>query len=262
MTTRAELLTGVAERRHLPFVGVELREAGGSGLTFTGYASVTNSPYEIESWMGSYTETICSGAFKRTLARKADVNFLLNHDGVSMARTKSGTLKLSEDSTGLHVEANLDPANPRVAELRSGVERGDLDEMSFAFRVVEQTWNDDESTRDITEVNMERGGDVSVVNFGANPATAGSPALAARALSNALTPLHEGRTLDDSQMATLLRVLAAVAGADVQIDAAQADLAALLNVPNPDADAEDEAVDDEAARALRVRRLLTLNRAI
>jgi hypothetical protein len=48
--------------------------------------------------------------------------------------------------------------------------RGDVDEMSFAFRVNEQEWSPDYSERTITEVNLHRG-DVSIVTFGANPHT-------------------------------------------------------------------------------------------
>jgi phage head maturation protease len=42
--------------------------------------------------------------------------------------------------------------------------------MSFAFRVTRQQWSPDYDQRDILEVDLHRG-DVSVVNFGANPAT-------------------------------------------------------------------------------------------
>ena len=48
--------------------------------------------------------------------------------------------------------------------------RRDMDEMSFAFRAVRQEWNEDETERRLLEVNIHKG-DVSVVNFGANPAT-------------------------------------------------------------------------------------------
>ena len=42
--------------------------------------------------------------------------------------------------------------------------------MSFAFRVVRQTWDENYENREITEININRG-DVSIVNQGANPAT-------------------------------------------------------------------------------------------
>ncbi|WP_051966893.1 HK97 family phage prohead protease [Kitasatospora mediocidica] len=162
------------ERRSIPFRGDELRSApdgtGGEVLRFEGYASVTEVGYEMQDWLGPFTEVVRAGAFTRTLAENADVPFLLNHAGMTLARTKSGTLRLAEDSTGLHVEADLDPANPDVQGLRSAMSRRDLDEMSFGFWVRSQQWSPDYSQRDILDVDLDHG-DVSVVNYGANPAT-------------------------------------------------------------------------------------------
>jgi HK97 family phage prohead protease len=159
---------------------MELREvdngSGGTTLRFTGYASVTETPYEMTDWLGDYSEVIRRGSFSKTLAEGADVPFKLNHDGMTLARTKSGTMRLAEDSTGLHVEADLDPRNGQVADIRSAMDRGDLDEMSFAFRVTRQEWSPDWTQRDITEVNLNKG-DVSIVNYGANPHTAGLTSL-------------------------------------------------------------------------------------
>jgi HK97 family phage prohead protease len=156
---------------------MELRaKDDGNTLTFLGYASVTDTPYEMEDWLGSYTETVSNGAFKKTLSEGADVPFKLNHDGMTLARTKSGTMRLAEDSTGLHVEADLDARNPVVQGIQSAMERGDLDEMSFAFRVTRQEWNEDYTERWINEVNLNKG-DVSIVNYGANPHTGGLTSL-------------------------------------------------------------------------------------
>jgi hypothetical protein len=57
-----------------------------------------------------------------------------------------------------------------VQRLETKMERGDMDEMSFAFRVKADKWSDDDTERTLTEVSLHKG-DVSVVNFGANPAT-------------------------------------------------------------------------------------------
>jgi HK97 family phage prohead protease len=163
-------------REQRAFAGqMELREkAGASGtLLFTGYASVTEEPYEMEDWLGPYSEVVSRGAFGKTLAESPDVMFLINHGGTPLARTKPGTLRLAEDSTGLGVEADLDVRSHLVNDLRVAMERGDLDEMSFAFRVTRQQWSPDYDERRINEVSLKKG-DVSVVNFGANPATAGA----------------------------------------------------------------------------------------
>ena len=167
------------QRRAFALDGAEMRSApdgtGGEALTFTGYACVTNRSYEMNDMAGAYPETVRSGAFADTLGKNPDVPFLLNHDGLTLARTKSGTLTLSEDSTGLMTEARLDPKNSIVQNIRSAMERGDVDEMSFAFRIMDPNsgWNDEYTERNITGVDINKG-DVSVVNFGANPHTAGA----------------------------------------------------------------------------------------
>lgn len=194
----------VAERRAV-CKEMTLRSAqdGGDTLTFTGYASVTDTPYEMCDFLGEYTEVVRSGAFAKTLSEGADVPFKINHEGITLARTKSGTMRLSEDSTGLHVEADLDARSPAVQTLRSAMERGDLDEMSFGFRVTRQEWSPDWTQRDITEVSLNKG-DVSVVNYGANPATAGA-VLRSRDFAAALTEWRETANPDD--VARLLRTL-------------------------------------------------------
>jgi HK97 family phage prohead protease len=176
LSARAERPTHI-ERRSMPFKGVELRAkpdgSGGDTLTFTGYACVTEQGYEMEDWLGAYTEVVRQGAFTKTLSEGADVPFLVNHGGLTLARTKSGTLRLAEDDTGLHTEADLDPSSPHVQALRSAMDRGDVDEMSFGFWVTRQQWSPDYDQRDILEVRLHKG-DVSVVNYGANPNTAGA----------------------------------------------------------------------------------------
>jgi HK97 family phage prohead protease len=148
---------------------LELRDTGAGTKRFVGYASVTETPYEV----GPYVEIIKRGAFRRTLSESPDVVLLINHTGLPLARSSSGTMSLSEDDTGLRVEADLDATDPEVASLTRKFERGDLNgEMSFAFRVTDQQWNEDRSQRLIRSVTIHRG-DVSIVTAGANPATTG-----------------------------------------------------------------------------------------
>jgi HK97 family phage prohead protease len=92
----------------------------------------------------------------------ADVRLLIDHEGVPLARTKSGTLALEEDERGLRVEAELDPANPDAMRVLSAMRRGDLSQMSFAFRTVKDSYNSDRSVRELKEVQLF---DVSIVTF-------------------------------------------------------------------------------------------------
>ncbi len=186
-------LRNVIESRLSTRSEFELREVpdgtGSSLLKFSGFASVTDMPYTMEDAFGEFTETVCRGAFQKTIAEGCDTVFNLNHGGLSLARTKSGTLKLAEvmdgtrspiyGITGLHVEARLDPQNHLVQAMRSAVERQDLDELSFAFRVVRQRWANDFSDRKIDEVSLNQG-DCSLVTFAANPHTGGTVSLRQR----------------------------------------------------------------------------------
>jgi HK97 family phage prohead protease len=152
---------------------VEVRDQpdpGDGTVGFRAYASITESAYDMWDMFGPYTETIAATAFDQTLQDQADVAYLLNHGGMTLARTASGTLTLGVDEQGLWYEPRLDPANSVVRDVMSGIRRGDLNESSFAFRIIRGSWSPDWTAYRIEQVDMNRG-DVSTVNYGANPAT-------------------------------------------------------------------------------------------
>jgi len=186
--------------RRMAVAGLEVRE-GSDAVTLTGYASTFDQPYD----MGWYQETVDAGAFKRTLARIPDVRLLINHGGLPLARTTSGTLTLDTDKRGLMVSAELDPSDPDVASIVPKMRRGDLSQMSFAFRTNEDEWSKDMSARTLRELDLNDG-DVSVVTYPANPnATAAirSDGPAVDAMSSALRTL-EARGATALDMADLL----------------------------------------------------------
>jgi HK97 family phage prohead protease len=158
------------ELRAFTSADLNFRDTAGGGFTFDGIASVTNTAYQVRDQWGDYAETIAPGAFNRTLKQRDDVRLLINHEGVPLARTKSGTLKLSA-APDLRAVAELDPANPKVQEIRSAMSRGDLDQMSIGFRVKDQEWNADYTERNIKELVLF---DVSVVTYPASPTTTAS----------------------------------------------------------------------------------------
>jgi HK97 family phage prohead protease len=158
----------------------EERSTGAARMVaVSGVASVYNYEYDVYGGPANmgWVERIAKGAFDATLAEDPDVVFLLNHAGLPVARTKSKTLDLRAGKSGLEVRSHLDPRDTDVANLLVKMERGDVDEMSFAFRVTRQEWQahkkwpqDEMSLRTIAEVNLHRG-DVSAVTFGASDAT-------------------------------------------------------------------------------------------
>lgn len=138
----------------------------------TGHASVVDIPYEMWDSFGPYMEVIDRGAFTTTLASGPDVAFLVNHRGVTMARTTNSSLLLSMDDVGLAVEAWLNPKRQDVSDLVTAIEDRDITEMSFAFMLGEGggTWSADFETFRVNEADIDRG-DVSAVTYGANPYT-------------------------------------------------------------------------------------------
>lgn len=157
---------------------VEVRESSTKDgfLEYDGYASVTDHGYEMWDWAGPYTELVTPGAFTKTLARAdLDVPFVLAHDSLRrMARTTTGTLFLTEDDHGLHTLApELDPTDADVAYIAPKLRAGLIDEMSFRFFITKGQWSSDWTEYHVQEVEIHRG-DVAIVGYGANPATAGS----------------------------------------------------------------------------------------
>lgn len=157
------------ERRAYP-VQLEVRGKAGGVVSLEGYASVTEQVYEMWDWLGPYGEVVRSGAFGKTLSENPATQLLLNHGGLSMAYTRAGTLRMAEDSTGLAISSDVNTSRADVRDMVIAIEDGNVDEMSFAFQVRRQQWSPDYDQRDILEVDIHRG-DVSIVNFGANPAT-------------------------------------------------------------------------------------------
>lgn len=137
------------------------------GPVIEGYAAVFDR--ESEDLFG-FREKIQRGAFAKTLSEKPDVRALWNHDhGQVLGRTKSGTLELEEDDTGLKMR--LRPPESAADKIES-IRRGDVDGMSFGFRVIKDSWDSSSSPqmRTLQEVELI---EVSPVTFPAYPATAG-----------------------------------------------------------------------------------------
>lgn len=156
----AQLRSSIVERNGKEFV------------LFDGTASVVERWYDMWDWYGEYKEKVARGAFDKTLAENPDVSFLLNHKGMTMARTReSKTLELFVRENGdLGVNAYCNPKRVDVNDLRLAIDDEDITEMSFAFRITGGMWNFDFTEFTITEVDLDRG-DVSAVNYGANPFT-------------------------------------------------------------------------------------------
>lgn len=157
------------ERRSVDLANIEVRDGDADGpLQFRGYAAVFDAETSIGGW---FTERIASGAFTKTIKDGADVRLLFNHEpDTVMARTTTGTLRLSEDDHGLLVEADLNPDDFDVARIAQKMRDGNVSQMSFAFAPVKEEWDEgtDPATRTLKEVKLF---DVSPVTYPAYPQT-------------------------------------------------------------------------------------------
>lgn len=157
-------------------------EEEGLGPRIRGHAAVFNLPSEPIGFGGGFVEIIKKGAFAKTLG-EADVRALWNHDpNYVLGRNKSGTLNLTEDKRGLAVEIQP-PETQWARDLLTSMQRGDVNQMSFGFQVVKDTWVD--NIRTLHEVKLF---DVSVVTFPAYPQTDAAVRAAINALQLYLPP--------------------------------------------------------------------------
>lgn len=141
-------------------------------LRVRGYAIVFNSPSER---MGNVIETIDP----RALDHLGDLNELGirmqgEHEGLALANSSKGTLRLVKDDRGILIEADLDARRSDSRNLYYGVERGDVDKMSFGFRIAaggERLSEDEDGTLRAHVTKIERLYEVSGVNFPAYTGT-------------------------------------------------------------------------------------------
>jgi HK97 family phage prohead protease len=163
----------------------ELRADDEGAIRVSGYAAVFGEEADIG---GHFTEVIERGAFANAIERGDDVVFLINHDGLPLARTRSGTLRLSEDERGLYMETELDGSDPDVRAIVPKMKRGDLDKMSFAFVPERQEWDEsgDKPKRIIRDVRLH---DVAIVT---TPAYDGTE-IGLRSLEQHRAKPHDGR---------------------------------------------------------------------
>jgi hypothetical protein len=140
-------------------------ELRATGRRLEGYAAV----FGQEARIGNFTETIAPAAFSASLSSGKDILALVDHNsGQLLARSKSGTLRLSQDSKGLAFSLDV-PKTTLGNDVLALAERGDLGGMSFAFRTPAggDEWSGNRRT--LRSVDLH---EISVVQ--AHPAYAGT----------------------------------------------------------------------------------------
>lgn len=121
---------------------------------------------------GYFEETIARGAISEDILR--DVAFFYNHDlnTKPLARTRTGKLKLSIENDGVHMDADVNLERSDSKDLYLAIQDGDIDGMSFMFRIEGEEWTDldtDYPKRRITKIGYVQ--EVSAVNYPAYDGT-------------------------------------------------------------------------------------------
>lgn len=165
---------GERERRVFPIEVEDVRDsrAGGGQFTIRGHAAV------FDQWsldLGGFREKIAPTAFDNVLARNPDVHLNWDHDmRWVLARSANKTLELRTDPRGLHYWGRVAPTS-YASDLRVLMERGDIDQASFAFTVAKDEWRIvDEGGEERVERTIHEVGDlfdVTVTAAGAYPQT-------------------------------------------------------------------------------------------
>ena len=111
-------------------------EVRAKGRRLEGYAATFDNETDIG---GRFVESIAQGAFAASLRDKNDILALVDHNPSKLlARTRSGTLRLSEDNKGLAFDLDI-PNTQAGNDILSLAERGDLGGMSFGFKAIEES---------------------------------------------------------------------------------------------------------------------------
>lgn len=196
----ADRMTDIETRRIMlaPIDSVEWRASGaGKGqMTVAGHAAVFN---RTSHDLGGFREIVAPGAFSAALDADPDVHLLWDHDtSLVLGRTRNKTLELRQDPLGLHFWARVAPTS-YAEDLRVLMERGDVDQASFAFTVEEDDWTADEETGDVTRTIRSVGElfDVTITAKGAYPTTDASlRTLLEAAIADGRIPDLSARTVD------------------------------------------------------------------
>lgn len=164
----------------------------------SGYSTMFNQPFVLyrDKWGGQeyeIREQVDSHAFDS--ADMSDVIFNLNHEGRVFARQSNGTLKLTIEEKGLHVDAYLG-GTEEGRKIHQEIEGGYLTKMSYRFVV------EDDKTEEFTEgekrvilrtiTKIRKLYDVSVVSIPADDHTS----ISARSFSDGLIEKLQAERLE------------------------------------------------------------------
>lgn len=149
------------------FRAIEQEDKENPSYIVEGYATTFDDPYVLFHWDGNdYSERIDANALDD--ADMSDVIFLYNHEGMVYARMSNKTLDVTIDEKGLFIRADLG-STEQTRGMFEQIKAGLVTQMSWAFTVEEESYNEETRTRSILKVRKVY--DVSAVSIPANPNT-------------------------------------------------------------------------------------------
>lgn len=138
---RAHSFDGI-ERRTIQTT-LEARDMGADvPWQIVGYGLVYNSWSED---LGGFKERISPGAADEVLANNPDIRGLINHNpDLILGRTHAGNMRVASDANGVRYEIDA-PDTSYANDLRVSMQRGDINQSSFAFRLASGgvEWSED-----------------------------------------------------------------------------------------------------------------------
>lgn len=156
------------ETRELVTGNIEIREDDDGNRTLTGYAVKWDKKSHVLGYWRKFREQFKKGAFAASLEND-DQRFLWSHDTSQvLGRTKNKTLRLKEDSTGLHFELDL-PKTTLGNDTYETIKRGDVDGVSFGFSMLDDEMDEPDDDLPLRTVKKAKLFEVSAVAFPAYP---------------------------------------------------------------------------------------------
>jgi HK97 family phage prohead protease len=132
----------------------EIENFDAENNTVEGYAML----FDTESSNLSFSEVISRSAITEETLKQSDVFACIDHDRnkgiLARSRYGAGSLSLTIDDKGLKYQFSL-PDTPVGQELRSYLERGEINSSSFAFTVAAEEWSSvgDKYTRNVNSID-------------------------------------------------------------------------------------------------------------
>ena len=119
-----------------------------------------------------FIERVRADAFDEKLEEGADVEFLVNHLGATLARRSNGTMDVSVRNNSLVIEARLDANQSDAKDVFQKINRRDMTELSLGwYRSTEEAEINFDVDPPIITITRAELRDVSIVNRAAHSGT-------------------------------------------------------------------------------------------